>query len=39
MMDKVHVLDDSKCGYMAVRTVYIYMFKFAKLLHKQTQKF
>lgn len=36
MMDKVHELDDSKCGYMAVRIAYIYMFKFANLLHKQT---
>jgi hypothetical protein len=36
MMDKVHELDDSKCGCMAVRNVYIYMFKFANLLHKQT---
>ena len=35
-MDKVHELDDSTCGYMAVKIVYIYMFKFANLLHKQT---
>jgi len=36
MMDKVHELDDSKCGCMAVRIVYIYMCKSANLLHKQT---
>jgi hypothetical protein len=31
-MDIIHELDDLKCGYI----VYIYMFKFANLLHKQT---
>lgn len=36
MMDKVHELDDSKFGYMAVRIVYIFMPKSANMLHKQT---